>query len=78
MSGYTITLTDSEYDALKARISSLEESLAKYQACRVHDVDEKAYLSKRVTELEAENKALKDTIRSWTATALETEGDKCG
>lgn len=35
------------------RIRELEASLEKYQACRVHDVDEKAWLSKRVTELAA-------------------------
>jgi hypothetical protein len=50
----------SDYDSLladdaknQARIRELEDSLAKYQAARVHDVDEKAWLSKRVTELEA-------------------------
>jgi uncharacterized coiled-coil protein SlyX len=31
------------------RIAKLEADLAKYQACRVHDVDEKAWLSKMVT-----------------------------
>lgn len=40
------------------RIVSLVADLAKYQACRVHDVDEKAYLSKRVTELEAALRAV--------------------
>jgi hypothetical protein len=29
MSGYTVTLTDSEYDALKARIARLEAALRK-------------------------------------------------
>jgi len=43
----------SDYDALAA-------DLAKYQECRVHDVDEKAWLSKRVTELEA---ALRESKR---------------
>jgi hypothetical protein len=38
----------------RVRIRELEVSIEKYQACRVHDVDEKAWLSKRVTELEAE------------------------
>lgn len=43
----------SDYAALEARCAYLQASLEKYQACRVHDVDEKAWLSKRVTELEA-------------------------
>jgi hypothetical protein len=69
-------------DVALVHIRDLEESLAKYQACRVHDVDEKAWLSKRVTELEAENAALRhDLARSMAnhvadSNASETEAGK--
>lgn len=39
------------------RVKELERQLASYQACRVRDVDEKAWLSKRMTAL---TEALRD------------------
>lgn len=51
MKYYTIT-------AAESRIVELEADLAKYQARRVRDVDEKAWLSKRVTDLETALKAV--------------------
>jgi hypothetical protein len=44
--GQTDMVTASDYDALAA-------TLASYQAARVHDVDEKAWLSERMTALES-------------------------
>lgn len=43
-----------------ARIRELEADLAKYQACRVRDVDEKAWLSKRMSDLEAALREIRD------------------
>jgi len=37
----------------------IEQLMVERDACRVHDVDEKAWLSKRVTELEAQLEAVK-------------------
>lgn len=45
-------------------IKELERQLASYQACRVRDVDEKAWLSKRMSELEA---ALTKEKGGWDA-----------
>ena len=62
----------SDYAALEARCRDLQTSLEKYQACRVHDVDEKAWLSKRMTELEA-------ALQKWSdkCTGLHGSQIKC-
>lgn len=45
---------------LASEYEALEKLLASYQEARVHDVDEKAWLSKRVSDLE-ERLAAADT-----------------
>lgn len=39
-------------EELQERVSDLEKQLESYQAARVHDVDEKAWLSKRMSAFE--------------------------
>lgn len=44
----------SEFNNLTAaRFAEMERQLESYQACRVRDVDEKAWLSKRMTKFES-------------------------
>lgn len=40
-------------EELQEKVSDLEKQLESYQAARVHDVDEKAWLSKRMSAFEA-------------------------
>jgi hypothetical protein len=72
MRGQTF-LTPDEKDA---RIAQLEVDLAKYQEARVHDVDEKAWLSKRMTQLEAALR--KYGIHTLDCASLRSERCDCG
>lgn len=53
MNNFERDVANTMLDAADKRIRELEDSLAKYQAARVHDVDEKEWLRDRVNALQA-------------------------
>lgn len=53
MNNFERDVANAMLDAADKRIRELEDSLAKYQAARVHDVDEKEWLRDRVNVLQA-------------------------
>jgi uncharacterized small protein (DUF1192 family) len=55
-------------------IARLEESLAKYQECRVHDVDEKEWLRDEVNRLKAQL-ATADPVRDCCLTHVDESHD---
>jgi hypothetical protein len=58
MNNFERDVANTMLDAADGKIKDLEDTVAKYQACRVHDVDEKAWLSKRMSYFEDQLRSL--------------------